>query len=74
MSFKKFENFSYNSGQKLYSCTKNIDVEITFTKKISKELKSLVGRSSVRIRKNSMIVSDNTIAAQGLEDLYKFLG
>ena len=74
MSFQKFKTNSYCLGQKHYSGTKNIVGEITLNKKTGREIKLLVGQCSICNRKKSMIVSDNTIQAEGLGDFFKNLG
>ena len=74
MSFQKFKTNSYCVGQKHYSGTKNIVGEITLNKKTGREIKLLVGQCSICNRKKSMIVSDNTIKAEGLGDFFKNLG
>ena len=74
MSFQKFKTNSYCVGQKHYSGTKNIVGEITFNKKTGREIKLLVGQCSICNRKKSMIVSDNTIQAEGLSSFFKNLG
>ena len=74
MSFQKFKTNRYCVGQKHYSCTKNIVGEITLNKKTGREVKILVGQCSIGNRKKSMIVSDNTIKAEGLGDFFKNLG
>ena len=43
-------------------------------KKTGKEIKLLVGKCVICDRKKSMIVSDNTIQAEGLGDFFKKLG
>ena len=53
---------------------KNIVGEITINKKTGEEIKLLVGKCVVCHRKNSMIVSDNTIQAEGLGSFFKDLG
>ena len=73
MSFQKFKTNSYCVGQKHYSGTKNIICEITLNKKTGREIKLLVGQCSICNRKKSMIVSDNTIQAEGLGDFFKNL-
>ena len=70
----KFETNSYCVGGKHYSGTKNISGEITINKKTNKEIKLLVGKCMVCNRKKSMIVSDNTIKAEGLGSFFKNLG
>ena len=74
MSFQKFKTNSYCVGQKHYSGTQNIVGEITLNKKTGREIKLLVGQCSICNRKKSMIVSDNTIKAEGLGDFFKNLG
>ena len=73
MSFQKFKTNSYCVGQKHYSGTKNIVGEITLNKKTGREIKLLVGQCSICNGKKSMIVSDNTIQAEGLGDFFKIL-
>ena len=48
--------------------------EITVNKKTGKDTKLLVGKCMVCNRKKSMIVSDNTIKAEGLGSFFKNLG
>ena len=74
MSFQKFKSDSYCVGQKHYSGTKNIVGEITLNKKNGRENRLLVGQCSICNRKKSMIVSDNTIQAEGLGDFFKNMG
>ena len=74
MSFQNFKANSYCVGQKHYSGTKNIVGEITLNKKTSREIKLLVGQCSVCNRKKSMIVSENTIQAEGLSIFFKNRG
>ena len=66
MSFQKFKINSFCVGQNHYSGTKNIAGEITINKKTGREIKLLVGQFSICKRKKSMILSDNTIKAEGL--------
>ena len=54
--------------------TKNIIGEITLNKKTGREIKLLVGQCPICNRKKSMIVSDNTIQAEGLGSFFKNLG
>ena len=70
----KFETNSYCVGGKHNSHTKDISGEITINKKTNKEIKLLVGKCMVCNRKKSMIVSDNTIKAEGLSSFFKNLG
>ena len=74
MSFQKFKTSSYCLGQRHYSGTKNITGEIAYNKKTGKEIKLLVGKCVVCDKRKSMIVSDNTIQAEGLGDFFKNLG
>ena len=74
MSFQKFKTNSYCVGQKHFSGTKNIIGEIRLNKKTGRENKLLVGQCSICNRKKSMIVSDNTIQAEGLGSFFKNLG
>ena len=74
MNSQKFKSDSYCVGGKHRSGTKNITGEITVSKKTGKQIKLLVGRCSVCNRKKSMIVSDNTIQAEGLGDFFKNMG
>ena len=74
MSFQKFKTNSYCVGTKHYSGKKDITGEITINKKTGRENKLLVGKCMVCNKKKSMIVSDNTIKAEGLGDFSKNLG
>ena len=74
MSFQKYKTNSYCVGQKHYSGTKNIIGELTLNKKTGREIKLLVGQCSICNRKKSMIVSNNTIQAEGLGSFFKNLG
>ena len=74
MSFQKFKTNSYCLGQRHYSGTKNITGEIAYIKKTGKEIKCLVGKCVICDKRKSMIVSDNTIQAEGLGDFFKNLG
>ena len=74
MNSQKFKTISYCVGGKHYSGTKKIAVEITINKKTSREIKFLVGKCVICGRKKSMIVSDNTVQAEGLGDFFKNLG
>ena len=73
MSFQKFKNDSYCVGGRHRSGTKNIVGEITSNKKTGKEIKLLVGKCVVCNKRKLMIVSDNTIQAEGLGDFFKKL-
>ena len=65
---------SYCVGGKHRSGTKIITGEITVNRKTGKQIKLLVGKCMICGRKKSMIVSDNTIQAEGLGDFFKNLG
>ena len=70
MSFQKFKTNSYCLGQRHYSGTKNITGEIAYNKKTGKEIKLLVGKCVICDKRKSVIVSDNTIIAEGLGDFF----
>ena len=74
MSFQKFKTNSCCLGQRHYSGTKNITGEIAYNKKTGREIKLLVGKCVICDKRKSMIVSDNTIIAEGLGDFFKSLG
>ena len=74
MNSQKFKTNCYCVGGKHYSGTKNIPGEITVNKKTGKQIKLLVGKCVICDRKKSMIVSNNTIQAEGLGDFFKILG
>ena len=74
MNFQRFKTNSYCVGVKHYSGTRNFTGDITVNKKTGKQIKLLVGECSICSRKKSMIVSDNTIQADGLGDFFKNLG
>ena len=74
MSFNKFKTNSYCVGGRHYSQTKNITGEITTNKKTGNQIKLLVGKCVVCNKKKSMIVSDNTIEAEGLGSFCRNLG
>ena len=74
MNSQKFKSDSYCVGGKHKSGTKNITGEITVNKKTGREIKLLVGKCVVCNRKKSMIVSDNTIQAEGIGSFFKNLG
>ena len=71
MNSQRFKTNSYYVGGKHGSGTKNIAGEITFSKKIGREIKLLVGHCSSCNRKKSMIVSDNTKQVEGLSSFSK---
>ena len=68
MSFNKFENNSYCVGGNHYSGTINIKGDLT-----SDGRKMLIGKCTICNRKKCMIVSDNTIKAEGLGSFFKNL-
>ena len=74
MNSQKFKTDSYCVGGKHRSGTKYFTGEITINKKTGREIKLLVGKCVIYNRKKSMIVSDNTIQAEGLGDFFKILG
>ena len=74
ISSQKFQSDSYCAGGRHKSGTTNIVGEIRNNKKTGKDTKLLVGRCVTCNRKKSMIVSDNTIQAEGLGDFFRNLG
>ena len=74
MNSQKFATDSYCVGGRHRSGTKDITGEITVNKKTGKDTKLLVGKCVICNRKESMIVSDNTIKAEGLGSFFKNLG
>ena len=74
MNSQKFRSDSYFVGGKHRSGTENITGEITVNKKTGKLIKLLVGKCVICDRKKSMIVSDNTIQAEGLGSYFENLG
>ena len=74
MNSQKFATDSYCVGGRHRSGTKDITGEITVNKKTGKDTKLLVGKCVICKRKKSMIVSDNTIQAEGLGDFLRNLG
>ena len=74
MSFKKFKNNSYCVGGKHYSATTNIRGDITQNKKTGAAVKLLRGTCSSCKRNKSLIVSDQTIQAEGLGDFFRGIG
>ena len=71
MNSQNFKSDSYCVGGQHRSGTKNITGEISFNKKTGKETKLLVGKCVICNRKKSMIVSDNTIQAEGLGHFFE---
>ena len=74
MNSQKFATDNYCVGGRHRGDTKDITGEITVNKKTGKDTKLLVGKCMVCNRKKSMIVSDNTIKAEGLGSFFKNLG
>ena len=74
MNSQKFATDSYCVGGRHRGGTKDITREITVNKKTGKDTKLLVGKCVICNRKKSMIVSDNTIKAEGLGSFFKNLG
>ena len=74
MNSQKFATDSYCVGGRHRSGTKDITGEVTVNKKTGKDTKLLVGKCAICNRKKSMIVSDNTIKAEGLGSFFKNLG
>ena len=74
MNSQKFRLDSYCVGGKHRSGTKNITGEITVNIKTGKQIKLVVGKCVICDRKKSMIVSDNTIPAEGLGRFLKIWG
>ena len=70
MSFSKFKNNSYCVGGKHYSATTNIRGDITQNKKNGAPVKLLRGTCSTCKRNKSLIVSDQTIQAEGLGNFF----
>ena len=74
MSFNKFKNNSYCVGGKHYSATTSIRGDITQNKKTGAAVKLLRGTCSTCKRNKSLIVSDQTIQAEGLGDFFRGIG
>ena len=74
MSFNKFKNISYCVGGKHYSATTNIRGDITQNKKTGAAVTLLRGTCSTCKRNKSLIVSDQTIQAEGLGDFFRGIG
>ena len=71
MSFNKFKTKSYCVGGKHYSATTNIRGDISQNKKTGMPVKLLRGVCVTCKRNKSLIVSDQTISAEGLGDFFK---
>ena len=69
MTFQKFKTYSYCVGGRHRSATVKIYGDIT-----PKGSKILIGYCSICNRKKGMIVTDNTIKAEGLGSFFKNLG
>ena len=74
MSFNKFKNNSYCVGGKHYSATTKIRGILLKRKKTGLPVKLLRGTHTTCERNKSLIVSDQTIAAEELDDFFKHLG
>ena len=74
MSLPKVKSESYCVDGKHISGTKNIVGEITFNKKTGKDIKAFIGKCMIFDKRKSLIVSDNTIPAEGLGSFLKNLG
>ena len=74
MSFNKFKNKSYCVGRKHCSATTIICGDITQNKVTGLPAKLLRGTCTICERNKSLIVSDQTIAGEGLGDFFKHLG
>ena len=74
MSFSSFKNNSYCVGGKNYSATINVRGDITQNKKTGMPVKLLRGTCSTCKRNKSLIVSDQTISAEGLGHFCKHIG
>ena len=74
MSFSKFKSNSYCVGGKHYSATTNIRGDITQNKKTGAPVKLLRSTCSTCKRNKSLIVSDQTIQAEGLGDFFRGIG
>ena len=74
MSFSNFKNNSYCVDGKHYSTTTNIRGDITQYKKPRLPVKLLRGTCTTCKRNKSLIVSDQTIQAEGLGDFFRGIG
>ena len=68
MSFQKFKSASYYVGGRHRSATKNI-----YGNKTCEDSKVLIGYCSICDRKESLIVTDNTIQVESLDDCFRIL-
>ena len=75
MSYNKFINNSYCVGGKHYSLTTNIYGDTTTTGiSMGRHVKILRGNCMICSRNKSLIVSDQTIQAEGLGDFFRSVG
>ena len=74
MSFIKFKNHSYCVGANHCSATISIRGDTTQNKKSGAAVKLLRGTCSTCKRNKSLIVSDQTIQAEGLGNFFEHLG
>ena len=74
MSFQNFKADSFCVSQKHYTGAKNTVGEITYINKSSREIKLCVGKCVICDRQKSMIVTYNTIQAEGLGSFFKTFG
>ena len=74
MSFNKFKSHRYCVGGRHYSATSQIYGDTTSNQKTGKQTKLLRGTCTKCHRGKSIIVSDQTIQAEGLGDFFKHLG
>ena len=73
MNFQISKTNSHCVGRKHYSGTKIIVGEVTY-KKTDREIKLLDAKCLICHRTKSMMLSDNTIQAEGLSDFFENLG
>ena len=73
MSFSKFQSNSYCVGGRHYSQTLNINGDVTQNKQ-NQAIKLLRGTCSICKRNKSLIVSDQTIQAEGLSNFFRGIG
>ena len=74
MSFIKFKYNSCCVGGKHYSATTNLRGDITVNKKTGMPVKLFRGTCSTCKGNKSLIVSDQTIQAEGLGDFFRSVG
>ena len=68
MNFQKFKTNSYCVDGRHYSPTNNVYGDKKYNKKTSKQMKMLMGTCTKCNKNKSIIVSDQTIEAEGLGD------